>query len=140
MPAMDHHVHVREQGLQRGVFVREQIEGFDPFEGVAQSVHLLDVDKPQLVALPERRQELACYVACGACQEDTPALLCMRIVHFVEGQESSPWSGIRPPYLLTIAGLVHREPLSASVPSGVEYLCLEARGEGDGKWTPTRSS
>src|SRR5215210_3038242 len=93
MSAMDHHVHIREQGLQRGVFVREQIEGFDPFDGVARGVHLLDVDEPQLVALPERRQEPACYVACGACQEDTPAPLCMRIARFVEGQESSPGSG-----------------------------------------------
>jgi hypothetical protein len=36
VPAMDDHVHVREQGLQRGVVVREQIEGFDPFDGVAR--------------------------------------------------------------------------------------------------------
>ena len=37
---MDDHVHVREQGLQRGVIVREQIEGLDPFDGVARGVHL----------------------------------------------------------------------------------------------------
>ena len=53
--AMDNYVHVREQGLQRGVFVREQVEGFDPFDAVARGVRLPDVDEPQVVALPERR-------------------------------------------------------------------------------------
>jgi hypothetical protein len=52
---MDNYVHVREQWLQRGVFVREQIEGFDPFDDVARGVRLPDVDEPQVVALPERR-------------------------------------------------------------------------------------
>src|SRR5215203_2097637 len=102
---MDDHVYVRKQGLQRGVFVREQIEGFDPFDGVARGIHLLDVDEPQLVALPERRQELACYVACGACQEDAP--LCMRIARFVDGQESSPRSG-------TVSLIIRQPPASCT--------------------------
>src|SRR5215212_10329277 len=96
MPAMDYDVHVREQGLQRGVFVREQIEGFDPFDNVTRGLPFLDIDEPQLVALLERRQELACYVACGACQEDTPAPFCMHIARLVEGQGSSPGSGSVP--------------------------------------------
>src|SRR5215216_3642279 len=91
---MDYDVHVREQGLQRGAFVREQIDGFDPFDTVTRGVHCLDIDEPQLVALPKRRQELACYVACGACQEDTPAPFC--IARFVEVQGSSPGSGPVP--------------------------------------------
>src|SRR5215216_6716547 len=93
---MDYDVHVREQGLQRGVFVREQIEGFDPFDTVTRGVPFLDIDEPQLVAFPERWQELACYVACGACQEDTPVPFCMRIARFVEVQGSSPGSGPVP--------------------------------------------
>src|SRR5215207_6271144 len=91
MSAMDNHVHIREQWLQRGVFIREQVEDFDPFDAVARGVRLPDVDEPQVVALPERRQELACYIASGACQEDAP--LCTRITRFVEGQEFSPRSG-----------------------------------------------
>jgi len=44
VPAMDHHVHVRKQGLQRGVFVREQVEGFDPealYRGERRNVDMM---------------------------------------------------------------------------------------------------
>src|SRR5215210_8486955 len=45
VPTMDYHVHVREQGLRRRVFVREQVEGFDPFDAVARGVRLSDIDE-----------------------------------------------------------------------------------------------
>src|SRR5215207_8610252 len=132
---MDDHVYVRKQGLQRGVFVREQIEGFDPFDGVARGIHLLDVDEPQLVALPERRQELACYVA-WRLSGGRAALHAYR--SFRRWPRVFSQVGDCPPYLLTITGFVHRGPLSGSVSTGVEYPCLDARG--DGAWTPTRSN
>src|SRR5215210_5488581 len=97
VPTMDHRIHIRKQGFQRGVLFREQVAYLDPFDIVARGVHLPDVYQPQVIALPEGRQELACYVACGARQQDAPALLsCMRVAHFVESQVSSPRSKAVP--------------------------------------------
>src|SRR5215218_9138792 len=91
---MDHHVHVRKQGLQCRVFVREQIEDLDPVASIARGVHLPDVDKSQVVTLPEGRQELARYVASSPCQQDT--LPCLHVARIVLSQESSPRSKSAP--------------------------------------------
>src|SRR5215211_3349211 len=127
---MDYDVHVREQGLQRGVFVREQIEGFDPFDTVTRGVPFLDIDEPQLVALPKRRQELGCYVLCSLWRLSGGHAGAVLHAHssFRRGPRIFSRLGACPPYLLTIAGFVHREPLSGSVQTGVEYPCLKARG------------
>src|SRR5919112_2108307 len=107
MTAMDHHVHVRKQGLQRRVFVREQIEDLDPLDNIARGVHLPDVDESQVVTLPEGRQELARYVASSPRQQYTPP--CLHVVRIIQSQESSPRSKPNPYYRLTFAGFPHEK-------------------------------
>src|SRR5215212_5562572 len=94
MPTMDHHVRIRKQGLQHRVFVRKQIKHFDPIDNISRSVHLPDVDESQVVALPERRQKLARYIASSPRQQYT--LPCPHLVHIILSQESSPRSKPNP--------------------------------------------
>jgi hypothetical protein len=86
VPAVNHHVHVREEGLQRRVVVREQIGDLDAFDAITRCVHVPDVDEPEVVAFPESREELAGYVARCARQQYTRAPLCSYIVRLVKSQ------------------------------------------------------